>query len=214
MSDLIHTDRTNRSNPDKESSTPGLFEIRRAPDEADQGPVIVAIALLIFFAVLIALFTTAVRSAEEQPANTQNAQPFPPKDWKPPVAKPIPAPLPIDAERSKQILEKWGVEIISLNLTAAGYMIDFRFRVHDVEKSKVFFDSRVKPYLHVAKSNAKLPVPMAAKVGAFRTTNRGNNIKPNKIYYMVFGNPDAHVKSGERVTMIIGDFKAEDMIVH
>jgi len=54
---------------------------------------------------------------------------------------------------------------------------------------------------------------MAAKVGAFRATNRGKNIKPNKKYYMVFGNPDAHVKSGDKVTMVIGDFKAEHMAV-
>ena len=122
--------------------------------------------------------------------------------------------MPIDAELSKQILEKWGIEIISLNLTAAGYMIDFRFRVHDVDKALIFFDSRINPYLLVEKSHAKLPVPMAAKVGAFRVTNRGKNILPDKIYYIIFGNPDSHVKSGEKVTMVIGDFKAEHMTVH
>jgi hypothetical protein len=31
---------------------------------------------------------------------------------------------------------------------------------------------------------------------------------------MVFGNPDAHVKSGEKVTMVIGDFKAEHLTVY
>ncbi|MCU7811942.1 MAG: hypothetical protein KZQ77_12015 [Candidatus Thiodiazotropha sp. (ex Notomyrtea botanica)] len=134
--------------------------------------------------------------------------------WKPPVAQPMKAPSPIDSEQSKKIMEERGVEILSLQMTAAGYMMDFRFRVLDVEKAKIFFDQKVKPYLHVSKSNAKLPVPMAAKVGAFRATDRGKNIKPNKIYYIVFGNPDAHVKRGEKVTLVLGDYKIEDMTVN
>ena len=63
------------------------------------------------------------------------------------------------------------------------------------------------------KSDIKLPVPMAAKVGAFRPTNRGKNIKPDKTYYMVFGNPDSHVKAGEKISVVIGDFRAEHLTV-
>jgi hypothetical protein len=136
------------------------------------------------------------------------------KSWTPPVAKQIAAPLPIDKERISQIKNEQGVEIQSLQMTAGGYMMDFRFRVLDVEKAKIFFDHRVKPYLHVEKSNAKLPVPMASKVGAFRSTDRGKNIKPNKNYYIVFGNPDAHVKRGEKVTMVVGDLRIEGMTVN
>ncbi len=245
MSNLIYTDQqAERSKNNNQPSTSGRYDVERVPDDADQGPFLVVIALIVFFAVLIGFFATAANAAEADsvpvtpiaeavpvpvtpvadtvtpPATpaveaVPAAEPkSPPTDWKPPVAKVVPAPSPIDAEQKKKIIEEWGVEIISLNLTAAGYMIDFRYRVLDVEKSKIFFDSRIKPYLHVEKSNAKLPVPMAAKVGAFRPTNRGKNIKPNKIYYMVFGNPDAHVKSGEKVTMVIGDFKAEHMTVN
>jgi hypothetical protein len=135
-------------------------------------------------------------------------------NWKPPVATKVVQPKLVSTDQAKQIADKWGIELISLRLTAAGYMIDFRFHVLDAVKANIFFDHRLKPHLVVERSNAKLPIPMAAKVGAFRTTNRGQNIKPNKTYYMVFGNPDAHVKSGEKVTMVIGDFKAENLIVH
>lgn len=185
----------------------------------DQGHVIVGIGLVFIILLILAVFTTYALADEPHGTATPDVVPEeqaekPVAEWKPPVAPKVTAPSPIDPEQSKEILKKWGVEIISLNLTAAGYMMDFRYRVHDVEKSKIFFDSRIKPYLHVEKSNAKLPVPMAAKVGAFRPTNRGKNIKPNKIYYMVFGNPDAHVKSGEKVTLVIGDFKAEHLTVH
>jgi hypothetical protein len=116
-------------------------------------------------------------------------------------------------ELSKALRDKWGVEVIGINLTSAGYMLDFRFRVVDVEKALPLFDHRIKPYVVADKSDIKLPVPMAPKVGAFRPTNRGKNIKADKTYYMVFGNPDSYVKPGEQVSVVIGDFKAENLTV-
>ena len=55
--------------------------------------------------------------------------------------------------------------------------------------------------------------PWRPKVGAFRPTNRGKNIKADKTYYMVFGNPDSFVKPGEKVSVVIGDFRAEKLRV-
>jgi len=118
-----------------------------------------------------------------------------------------------DAELVKALREQWGVEVISINLTSAGYMLDFRFRVVDVEKALPLFDYRIKPYVLTDRAHIKLPVPMAPKVGAFRPTNRGKNIKADKTYYMVFGNPDSFVKAGEKVSVIIGDFRAEKLTV-
>ena len=135
------------------------------------------------------------------------------KKWQPPVVKQVIRTSPVDDEQAKWLKNEFGVEIISLRLTAAGYMMDFRFHVHDVEKSKIFFDQRVKPHLLAEKSNAKLPVPMATKVGSFRPTNRGKNIKPKKNYYMIFGNPDAHIKSGDMVTLVLGDIKVKNIAV-
>ena len=59
----------------------------------------------------------------------------------------------------------------------------------------------------------KLGVPDAAKIGALRTTNRGKNIQPNKIYNIMFSNPGFHVGLGQKVSVVIGDFKAEHMTV-
>ena len=57
-------------------------------------------------------------------------------------------------------------------------------------------------------------VPTAAKVGALRTTNRGGNIKPGKIYNMIFGNVGARVKPGDQVSVVVGDFKVEHLRVN
>ena len=114
---------------------------------------------------------------------------------------------------NKALAEKWGVEVIGMSMTSAGYMLDFRFRVLDADKALPLFEHRIKPYVVADKSDIKLPTPMAPKVGAFRPTNRGKNIKADKTYYMVFANPDNYVKPGEKVSVVIGDFRAENMTV-
>lgn len=124
------------------------------------------------------------------------------------LARLVPDPGP-----SKKLVEQWGVEVLGINLTSAGYMLDFRFRVLDAEKALPLFDHRIKPYVLTGRSKVKLPVPMAPKVGAFRPTNRGRNIKADKTYYMIFGNPDSYVQPGEKVSVVIGDFHAENLTV-
>lgn len=134
--------------------------------------------------------------------------------WQPPTAPQAAFPSPIDEAQAQELAERWGVKLLSLSLSAAGYMMDFRFRVLDTEKALALFDHRSKPYVVVERSQAKLPVPISTKVGAFRPTNRGRNIKADKNYYMMFANPDRHVKAGERVTVVIGDFTARNLTVN
>ena len=101
-----------------------------------------------------------------------------------------------------------------LDVSAGDYMMDFRFRVLDADKAAVFFDQRIKPYVLVERSSAKLPVPMATKVGALRPTNRGKNIRADRNYYMMFANPDRHVQRGGKATLVIGDFRVEHLTVN
>lgn len=144
------------------------------------------------------------------------AEGTPEAEWKPP---PMPGATPfaelnLSDEQVQMLREDWGVEVLGIRLASANYMMDFRFRVLDVDKAISLFDHRIKPYVIVDRSNIKLPVPMAAKIGAFRPTNRGKNIKPDKNYYMIFGNPDRHVKAGETVTIVIGDFRIDSLLVN
>lgn len=160
--------------------------------------------------------TTVAKAAGENPAGVPKQASGIQSGWKPPK---MPEPRPfstqkIDPEIAKELKARWGVELLGVRNAAAGNFLDFRFRVLDAEKSLPLFDHRIKPYVVAEKSDIKLPVPMAAKIGAFRPTNRGKNIKADKIYYMLFGNPDRHVKTGEKVTVVIGDFKVEHLEVN
>ena len=137
-------------------------------------------------------------------------------NWKPPK-QPEPTPYStqkFDPEMVKELKERWGVELLGMRRSAAGMFLDFRFRVLNIEKSLPLFDHRIKPQLLAERTDIQLPLAMSTKVGAFRPTNRGKNIKADKNYYMLFGNPDRHVKVGEKVSVIIGDFKVEHLIVN
>lgn len=116
-----------------------------------------------------------------------------------------------DPSVRQALLERWGVEVHGVRQAARGYMIDFRFRVLDADKALPLFDRRTQPYLVREGSDVRLPVPAASKVGAFRPTNRGGNIQSGRDYHMVFGNPDAYVKPGARVSVVIGDFRADGL---
>ena len=101
------------------------------------------------------------------------------------------------------ITEKWGVEILGVRQSAAGHMLDFRYRVVDSGKAAPLFVRQTKPYLIDQASGKVLAVPNMAKVGPLRNSNEP---KEGRTYWMFFGNPGV-VKAGSKVSVVIGDFK-------
>lgn len=108
------------------------------------------------------------------------------------------------------LTEQWGIEITSLRMTAEGHMIDFRYRVLDAKKAETLFARENKPYLIDEASQKVLSVPTTAKIGPLRTSG---DIKEGSIYWMFFANTPGLVKPGSMVTVVIGDFRAEHLVV-
>lgn len=106
--------------------------------------------------------------------------------------------------------EQWGIEITSVRTTAGGHMIDFRYRVLDANKAGTLFARENKPHMIDEASRKILTVPITAKIGPLRTSG---DIKEGSIYWIFFGNPDGLVKAGSKVTVVIGDFRAENLVV-
>lgn len=121
---------------------------------------------------------------------------------------------PQDEEKPVEGLEaaeRWGVEVLAVRSTADGYMLDFRYRVTDAGKAAPLLDRRNKAHLLVEKSNARLEVPVSPKIGALRQTSR--HVKEGRNYFMLFANPSRHVKPGDRVRVVIGDFTSDALTV-
>lgn len=109
--------------------------------------------------------------------------------------------------------EEWGIKVESLRLSAGGYMLDFRYRVIDPDKAMPLFDHKVEPHLVDQETGVKSRVPSSPKVGSMRQKVRGGKPIADRIYFILFGNPEGNVKPGSKVTVAIGDFEAKDLIV-
>lgn len=114
------------------------------------------------------------------------------------------------APEEGQLAGQWGIEITSVRLTANDHMIDFRYRVVDAEKAKELFVRENKPALIHQESGKVLVVPATAKVGPLRNSDTP---KEGKIYWMFFGNAGMLVKPGDKATVVIGEFRAENLTV-
>jgi len=114
---------------------------------------------------------------------------------------------PREATRMKR---QWGVEVLGVRQTAAGYMLEFRYRVMDAEKAKPLFERKTKPVLVDEESGSSFVVPTPPKTGALRNSNPP---LAGHTYWMFFANPGGFVKPGRRVSVVIGDFRAEGIVV-
>jgi len=109
------------------------------------------------------------------------------------------------------IEDRWGIKIKGIHLSAGGYMLDFRYEIIDPDKARPILDMKIKPCLIDQATGVKMMVPDPPKVGQLRA----HTMKPlsGKIYYIIFANPGYYIKKGRRVTVVVGDFKAENLIV-
>jgi hypothetical protein len=110
-----------------------------------------------------------------------------------------------------EIRERWGVEIVGVHLTAAGHLVDFRYRVLDPDKARPLLDRQNRAELLDQGSGAVLFVPHAAKIGTLRQNTA--NPRVGRVAYALFSNPQRRVQPGRQVTIRIGDFKIENLTV-
>lgn len=115
-----------------------------------------------------------------------------------------------DAQRST-LDREWGIQILGISLTAANYMLDFRYRVLEPEKAGPIVDRTIKPHLIVENTGDKLQVPVSYKVGPMRASAKF--AKADRNYFVFFANPGQVVKAGDKVTVVVGDFRAEHLTV-
>jgi hypothetical protein len=105
---------------------------------------------------------------------------------------------------------KWGIEILYVRQAAAGYMLEFRYKVLDAKKAELLFNRQTKPVLIHARTGAQLIVPTPAKTGALRNSNTPLD---DHTYWMFFANPGKLVQPGEHVDIQIGEFLVEKLVV-
>jgi hypothetical protein len=102
-----------------------------------------------------------------------------------------------------------GVDTLRVRRTGSD-LIRFSYRVIDTERARPLSDKTATPYLIGHRSRAVLQVPVMDKVGALR---QAQTPQPGQEYWMVFSNKGDVVKAGERVSVVIGTFRADGLLV-
>jgi hypothetical protein len=92
------------------------------------------------------------------------------------------------AERAS-VVTTYGIKIEGLRLTAAGSMLDLRYRVLDAQKAAPLLNGKIQPYLLDEARSAKLGVPDTPVLGRIRQTARNNVIHTDRTYFVMFGTP-------------------------
>ena len=106
----------------------------------------------------------------------------------------------------------WGVDSLSVKWTEQGEVIRFAYRVLDGNKAQALNDKKAEPQLIDPQAGVKLVVPALENVGLLRQTPSGKP-EAGKIYWMAFSNKGRRVKRGDHVNLVIGQFRAEGLVV-
>jgi hypothetical protein len=105
---------------------------------------------------------------------------------------------------------KWGVDSLSVRSAESGLMIRFNYRVVDPAKASVLNDRKANPLLLDSKAGVQLVVPTMDKIGQLRQSSAP---EAGRMYWMVFSNKEKFVKPGHRVSVVIGEFRADGLLV-
>jgi hypothetical protein len=176
----------------------------------------------------VALFAlTTVVSAPAQSAASQSAAP---KDQSPTPSKSAPSAKPATStqaaasagkptryratglpRRARSFYQmRWGVDSFTVKSVESGEMIRFSYRILDADKAKALNDKHNEPALLDEQAQVKLAIPTLEKVGQLRQSTAP---EAGKIYWMVFSNKERYVKPGHRVSVVIGDFRIDGLLV-
>lgn len=89
-------------------------------------------------------------------------------------------------------------------------MVRFSYRVVDAQKARTLNDKKANPFLIVKKTGSKLDVPETEKVGKLRQTPPPED---GREYWMVFTNHGRIAQPGDHVDIVIGTFRADELVV-
>jgi hypothetical protein len=104
----------------------------------------------------------------------------------------------------------WGIDSLNVRLAESGEMVRFSYRIIDPVKARPLGDKRNEPSLIDPRAGVSLVVPTMEKIGQLRQTAAP---EVGKAYWMAFSNKGRPVKKGDRVDVVIGQFRAQGLVV-
>jgi len=158
-----------------------------------------------------------VPAANAVPAATTPARPSVPAVPVATVADPAKKPGPTRykpdrfAGRAGKFYQlNWGVDSLSVKLVESGELVRFSYRVLDPGKARSLNEKQNEASLIDPKAGVSLVVPTMEKVGQLRQSAPP---EAGRSYWMTFSNKGRRVARGDRVDVVIGTFRAGNIVV-
>jgi hypothetical protein len=104
----------------------------------------------------------------------------------------------------------WGIDSLTVKWAESGELIRFTWRVLDPARAAVLNDKKAEPSLIDPRAGVSLVVPTLEKVGQLR---QSQTPEAGRSYWMAFSNKGRLVKRGDRVDVVVGSFRAENLVV-
>lgn len=109
------------------------------------------------------------------------------------------------------IEQQYGVSVLGVRMTAAGHMLDFRYRVLDTAKAGRLVRPKMGLALIDLATKTEMSVPVMEKVGSLQQTR--SHLFPDRTYSVIFSNRAGIVKPGSKVSIQFGDLTLDNLIV-
>jgi hypothetical protein len=181
---------------------------------------VVVAGLLMSIGTLVWIFATTPRPVAQTEVMTTATEP-------PAVAEPE---TPVPTPPAATLEGKWGIQVASLTLTNANAAVDLRYTVVAPEKTALLVDAQAEVYLIDQASGTKLPMMTAPPERTTPTAVPRRTIRrmmhqagsfppaPSRLiagraYSLQIPNWDGTIKSGSKVSFVIGDLRQDDLIV-
>ena len=155
---------------------------------------------------LVALMAASAVLAKPAPAPVPAP---PPPEPQAPLHRPYHATHPTEGARN-YYAAFWGVTDLRVRLTSSDNLVKFTWKVVDPKLAQQVGDHAATPEMVALRSNVVLQVPTVEKIGTLR---QATVKEAGREYWMVFSNKGHPVRSGDRVNIIIGNFRALDLVV-
>jgi len=104
----------------------------------------------------------------------------------------------------------WGIDSLVVQWAESGDVVKFTYHVLDAKRAVVLGDKKYEPSLEDPQAGVKLVVPAMENIGKLRQSGVPEG---DKSYWVVFSNKGRPVKRGHHVNVVIGPFRANNLVV-
>ncbi len=161
--------------------------------------------LAMLFAALVAASPGLARAAPQTAGTPRGAAPTKPAGA---PSRYLPNRFAGKAGRYYRVV--WGIDSLNVKLAESGELVRFAWRVLDPNRARLLNDKKLEPALVDPQAGVSLVVPVVDKVGQLR---QGVAPEAGRSYWMAFSNKGRMVKRGDRVSVVIGEFRADGLVV-